>query len=314
MSRDSNIRRLLEEAERAAIAGDFTSADDLLRSAARLQDAELGPRHPDLANTLSNLAIVAEKTGRYGDAETFYRRAAAIASASLPPDHPAVADSRKNLEDFCRERGLPIETAAPPPSTPRRTLPWVAAIAIAALMAGALFVGRDSSSPEAPPLMSPTAPTGTKAIEPLPPPSIATAPAEEAVPPKDTPSGNRRSTAANNRLAAAASPRISLAAAQLCQTFSTSGQQWRCDPPREPAARGRIVLLTRVRVPQNATVVHRWYRAGTLQQSVRLPIRASMTDGYRTYSRQSIHGPGQWRVEVRSAGGDLLFEKSFTVR
>ena len=102
---------MLDQAERAAIAGDLASADELLRSAARIQEAELGPLHPDLVSTLNNLGIVAEKTGRPGDAEAFYRRAAATASASLPSDHPIVAESRKTLEDFCRERGLPIDAA-----------------------------------------------------------------------------------------------------------------------------------------------------------------------------------------------------------
>ncbi len=109
MSELQDAGRMLEAAEQAAIAGDFASADELLRGAARIQEAELGPLHPDLANTLNNLAIVAEKTGRLDDAETFYRRAVAIASASLPADHPMVAASRENLEDFCRARGLPID-------------------------------------------------------------------------------------------------------------------------------------------------------------------------------------------------------------
>ena len=91
---------------------DLALADELLRGAARIQEAELGPLHPDLANTLNNLAIVAEKTGRLDDAETFYRRAVAIASASLPADHPMIAASRENLEDFCRAHGLPIDPPA----------------------------------------------------------------------------------------------------------------------------------------------------------------------------------------------------------
>ena len=112
MSELQDAGRMLEVAEQAAIADDLASADELLRGAARIQEAELGPLHPDLANTLNNLAIVAEKTGRLGDAETFYRRAVAIASASLPVDHPMIAASRENLEDFCRARGVPIDTPA----------------------------------------------------------------------------------------------------------------------------------------------------------------------------------------------------------
>src|ERR1041385_8674066 len=100
MSALPDLRDMLARAEMAATSGDLASADELLRAAARIQEAELGPLHPDLANTLNNLGIVAEKTGRLGDAETFYRRAAAIASVSLPADHPMVAESRQNLADF----------------------------------------------------------------------------------------------------------------------------------------------------------------------------------------------------------------------
>lgn len=311
MPEGSTTHRLLDEAERAAIAGDFGSADELLRSAARLQEAELGPRHPDLASTLSNLAIVAEKTGRPNEAEQFYRRAAAIASASLPPDHPTVGDTRKNLEDFCRERGLPV-TAAAPSSTSRRTLPWLAALVLAAVIGGALFITRSAPSPEEPAPISTTPPPPPKVAEP--PPPVETAPVEKTAPPKATQSAGGGRTTPGSPRAAATLPRVSLASAQLCQTFSTTGPQWRCDPPDEPAARGRMVLLTRVKSPRDATVVHRWYREGALQQSVSLPTRASAVEGYRTYSRQSINTAGRWRVEVRSASGDLLFEKSFAVR
>lgn len=107
---------MLERAEQAATAGDFASADELLRSATRIQEETLGPLHPDLANTFNNLAIVAERTGNLGDAETFYRRAVAIASASLPPEHPMVVASRDNLESFCRARGVSID--APTPLSP----------------------------------------------------------------------------------------------------------------------------------------------------------------------------------------------------
>jgi hypothetical protein len=335
MAEELNTRSLLEQAERAAISGDFASADELLKRAARIQEAELGPLHPDLTQTLNNLAIVAEKTGRPGDAETFYRRAAAIASASLPPDHPTVADSRKNLEDFCRERGLPIEAAAPSttpllvshtsapaaplplPAAPRRTsrtLAWGVAIGVAAMIAGTLLVRRDSSSRETATPVSAAPHAATKAAEPPIPPPLVTTPVETAVPPKAAPRGNRPTPAGNRRAAAPTAAPISLAEAQLCQTFSTRGGRWRCDTAGDPMARGRIVLYTRVRSSRNGTVVHRWYRAGALQQSVRLPIRASAKNGYRTYSRRTIDSPGRWRVEVRSGGGDLLFEKSFAVR
>ena len=154
MAEERNAKHLVEQAERAAIAGDLAAADELLKAAARIQEAELGPVHPDLTSTLNNLAIVAEKAGRFSDAETFYRRAAAIASASLPPGHPTVADTRKNLEDFCRERGVPMAPpvgAIPVQAPPRKAqgkLPWVAAIILVAVIAGALLTRRNSPPPE----------------------------------------------------------------------------------------------------------------------------------------------------------------------
>ena len=118
MTEQQDARNLLERAEGAAKAGDLVSADEFLRRAARIQEQELGPHHPDLANTLNNLAIVAERTGRSSEAETFYRRAAAIAAAALPSDHPMTVASRQNLEDFCRARGLSVD--APAVTTPTR--------------------------------------------------------------------------------------------------------------------------------------------------------------------------------------------------
>src|SRR3954470_17684153 len=113
MSELPNVRTMLDAAEAAANSGDLSSANDLLHRVARIQEAELGPLHPDLANTLNNLAIVAETTGRMSDAENFYRRAVAVASASLPADDPQVVSSRQNLEAFCRNHALPVGAVPP---------------------------------------------------------------------------------------------------------------------------------------------------------------------------------------------------------
>jgi hypothetical protein len=117
---------IIQAAERAAEGGNFAAAEHLLREAARLQEAELGPRHPDLANTLNNLGIVCEMTGKPDEAEQYFRRAVSIARTSLPPDHPFVATSQKNLRDFCEARGKQIEAAAavaPPAPTPAEDSP-----------------------------------------------------------------------------------------------------------------------------------------------------------------------------------------------
>jgi hypothetical protein len=360
MSEVPDARQLLEMAERAAGDGDLSAADELLRSAARVQEDTLGPLHPDLANTLNNLAIVAERTGRLGDADTFYRRAAAIATASLPADDPMVAESRRNLEDFCREHGLPVVlpavTAPSPdtapgsdvPSTPlpvaqaeqataaqssppaprksSRRLEWVAVGAIVLVTVAAL-VKRPSSSRDTqetastrpPQAATPPAPTAASApieqppMPASPPPAVRT-PIERAPETTVAPRGGSRADVDKPRPSSRASGDVSLASAQLCQTFSASGSSWRCEPPGEPVVQGPLVLYTRIRSPRDASVVHRWYRDDTLRQAVKLTIRANASEGYRTYSRQRIDGVGSWRVEVRSAEGNLLHEQRFAAR
>ena len=355
----SEVAGMLEAARRAATGGDFANADELLRDAARIQEAELGPYHPDLANTLNNLAIVSEKTGRPADAETFYRRASAIASASLPADHPMVVESRRNLEDFCRARGLAIDpvagtafsasdaalgldafpeepsveekrpvtravtpptahvaTPTPAPAAPRtqRSMPsqsahagsreprsvpaWVIGAVIVVVVA--LLIGRAWWSRPASTDAPPSVPT------PSPPAAVAN-PIEPAQPSKDTPPpisppAERPSTSDVSVIA------------RLCQNFSTSDATWKCEPAGNPASPGPLVLYTRVKSARDVAVVHRWYRGDTLYQSVKLTVRANATEGYRTFSRQTVNTAESWRVEVQSAAGDLLYEQRFTVR
>ena len=350
MSELEEARRLLERAEQGAIAGDFISAEELLRRAAAIQEKELGPLHPDLANTLNNLAIVAEKSGRLAEAEAFYRRAAAIAVTALPSDHPMVAETRQNLADFCLAHGVRVDVRAPPPPvapppvapppvTPRpdpppstpmaaRPLPAAAtttpektshlvgwAVAGAVLLLAILLLiwrpwsPRKISTPAAAP-----EPQAAQAAEPAPPPSVGapagSAAVEQSKPSKAASRESERHVATSQPPAAGA---ITLAIAEVCRNFSTSGGTWRCQPVGSSVTPGPIVFYTRVKSPRDTTVVHRWYRGNTLRQSVRLGIHGNATEGYRTYSRQTVTN-GDWRVEVRSTDGALLNEQRFVVR
>ena len=113
MSESGPWQPAIDDAERAAGAGDYALAEQQLRQAAALQEAALGPLHPDLANTLNNLGVVCEITNRPEDAERAYRRAYKIAVSSLPSGHPFVATSLQNLTDFCNARQLPVNLPEP---------------------------------------------------------------------------------------------------------------------------------------------------------------------------------------------------------
>src|SRR5687768_7108076 len=146
MPEPREARSIVEEAEQAAAAGDYASAEQLLRDAAALQEQTLGPQHPDLANTLNNLGVVCEMTDNPIDAEHYFRRSYAIATATLAPDHPFVATSRKNLHDFCAARGRPMELPPSPPAVAA----WLEAPARAAPL-------RESSPPATPQDVTPIA-------------------------------------------------------------------------------------------------------------------------------------------------------------
>jgi hypothetical protein len=330
MTEQQDASQLIAEAERAAAAGDFESTHELLQRAVRRQENDLGPLHPDLANTLNNLAVVAERTGRVSEAEPLYRRAAAIAKAAFAADHPMVVESQQNLEDFCRAHGLSVVApeAVPQPTVPQPVPPlpaaprphpgaavspasrpsepvqssprrsgWLVVVAggVVVLMIAALLVSRSGRPGDG-------SPSGQA------PAAAAKQPAEPVASPPVPPSSASPTRAEQGR----GVPNATIDA-QLCRTFSTNGRNWRCDPIGESVSAGRLVLYTRIRSARNGAVVHRWYRGGTLRQSVTLPTRASASDGYRTYSRQTVNA-GDWRVEVRSTDGALLHEQRFVVR
>jgi len=79
---------------------------------------------------------------------------------------------------------------------------------------------------------------------------------------------------------------------------------------------GSLVFYTRLKSTGDTTVQHRWYRGDDLRKVVELRIRANPTDGYRTYSRNTVdnRSGGDWRVELRTKDGILLYEERFVVR
>jgi len=347
MPEPRDARSIIENAEQAAAAGNYSSAEELLREAAALQEKTLGPDHPDLANTLNNLGIVCEITDNPIDAEHYFRRAYAIATATLAPDHPFVLTSSKNLHDFCAARGRPVELrpstpqvaawlearghrpAAPDESSPSPKQQVVTPIprkkslrplALGALGGGFLLIV----------ILTMTRPWGSRAEEPAPPappPATAIAPAREtsaasATPPPAEPSARPQPTkpqptrsdadAVTPKARKSSAEMPTVVSAQLC----TALRVWRCQAADSQVAPGPMFFYTQVKSATDTTIEHRWYQGDRLRQAVQLRIQANPGAGYRTYSRNTISSEavGEWRVELRSADGAVLDEVRFTVR
>jgi hypothetical protein len=350
MMEPREARSILDNAEQAAAAGNYSSAEKLLREAAALQEQTLGPHHPDLANTLNNLGVVCEMADNPIDAEHYFRRAYAIAAATLAPDHPFVATSNKNLHDFCTARGRPMELPPSPPEVaawleapapraapPRESSPMAPAktldvtpiprkrslrpVAFGALSAIALLAV----------VLVMIRPWSSGVEETQSPPATAIAPAQETPAPRPTrppgePTPQRQPTAKSTqptrREAEAVSdgptsPTTSAAipivvTARLCTALSA----WQCEAAESQVAPGPLFFYTQVKSAISTTIEHRWYQGDRLRQAVRLRIQANPDAGYRTYSRHAIGSErvGDWRVELRSADGAVLHEERFTVR
>jgi hypothetical protein len=330
------LSSILSAAETAAAAGDFSAAAAALRQALDVQEATLGPSHPDLADTLNNLGVASERAKQLDEAERYYRRALAVATAAFPADHPFVATSLANLREFCDANGRPFEPpAAPPPKpqpvqpappklerpparvaapapvpapggtlhdAPARSLNPIAVggailIVIAIVVGFALRGGSESTAPP-PPSPSPASP---------PPP---------AAPPPPAQAQGRAPAPASGRAATSPAPgQPSLVNARLCRRLVTDEGTWNCEPAVSPVSPGSLTFLTRIRSARNTTVQHRWYRGQDLVRSASLEITASPTEGYRTYSRFVVTaGNAEWRIELRASDGTLLHEERFVVR
>jgi hypothetical protein len=338
-------RSIVEHAEQAAAAGNYASAEELLREAAALQEQTLGPDHPDLANTLNNLGVVCEITDNPIDAEHYFRRACSIASATLAPDHPFVVTSSKNLHDFCAARGRPVELRPSPPGVaawleapshraapPRESSPAkkpdvtpiprkrsLRPLALGALGGVALLIvivmmtrPGGSRAEETKPLAATAPPPAeTSAPSRTPPPAEPIAPPQATAKLQPTRSeADAVSARPDTMTTSAVTP--ALVTAQLC----TALRAWRCAAADSHVPPGPMFFYTQVKSATATTIEHRWYQGDRLRQAVQLRIEANPAAGYRTYSRHTISSElaGEWRVELRSADGAVLHEVRFTVR
>ena len=232
-----------------------------------------------------------------------------------------------------------VRTPLPPQPLPASPTPWIARIAVAAVVVALVVAWAVWRREPAAPAPAPTAPVAAPAAKRIPPakkaaatPAKATAPptpapttgavsAGETTPQATTTSAAKSSAAAEAAGSTAAATSganggaTTITDARLCRELSTSGA-WTCVPVEQPVAPGRLFFLTRLDVPATTEVSHRWYRGEEVVRSVSLRIPAAGRPGYRSYSRLTIDPgrSGPWRVELRSADGAVLAVERFTVQ
>jgi len=303
----SPIDAIRDSAQRAALSGDFTGAESLLREVARLQADSLGSQHPDLASTFNNLGVVCERTINLLDAGKFYRQAWSVASACLRPDDPLVITSRNNFNEFHRALGL-VDTAVFPlvevsasvrESESVRPAVFLGIVTVAALL-GQLAIWWVRAPVAVEPVeqralelgnpLEPVRPTSSQQNHSIDRPAVS----ESTVP---------TSTHAEARLIEVS----------LCESLSTTSSRWECTPTSDPAAGGWMYFYTRIVAPTSSRVHHRWYQNDVLRRDVSLAVQANPSAGYRTYSRQRVES-GDWRVAVVDANGVVLREERVAVR
>jgi class 3 adenylate cyclase/tetratricopeptide (TPR) repeat protein len=77
--------------------GRYTEARALGERALAIRERALGPDHPDVAQSLNNLAVVQYQAGRFAEAAHLYEQALAIREKALGAEHLDVAESLNDL-------------------------------------------------------------------------------------------------------------------------------------------------------------------------------------------------------------------------
>ena len=85
--------------------GQYAAAIPLAEKALVIREHVLGKDHPDVAQSLNNLAGLYQTEGRYTEAEPLYRRSLQIYEIHLGKDNPNVANSLNNLAELYRLQG-----------------------------------------------------------------------------------------------------------------------------------------------------------------------------------------------------------------
>jgi hypothetical protein len=324
-------------------SGDLDAAEREYRRAHEIAAASRPADDPLVTTSAQNLREFCEANGRPLDRPApapvvapvpvpAAPREVDVPTAIVPrPEIPAVPAPSPAASTKTEPRVAPVPAPAPQPapgtmpsrppvkpvSTVGRRLPIPLLVALGALVILAIwfFAGRRNGDAAAPPEAAapdsvPASPPATSApATPAPVPAPVAAPLPAPARSAASPAPGRET--APPRTGAAADVPITVADARLCTALSAN---YECKTAGDTVAPGRLTYLTRLIVPQDTRVVHRWYRDDELRQAVRLEV-PPRRQGFRTFSRGTVHvTPGEWHVELRTLDGRVLHTVKFQVR
>lgn len=104
-ARGDDWKKLNSEVVRLYHAGKYTEAIEIAKRVLALTETQLGPDHPDVGQSLNNLALLYNNQGRTAEAEALYKRSLDIGEKALGSDHPNVGTTLNNLAELYRIRG-----------------------------------------------------------------------------------------------------------------------------------------------------------------------------------------------------------------
>jgi hypothetical protein len=244
-----------------------------------------------------------------------------LTPAAAKPSAPSAARPARHTGSI-----PPAVAIATESQSPRLAGAIIAAIVVAAAVLVYWVAFRGSGSNEQAPQATTSGPPPDPARPPAPPPAAPEKdPSQTAREAPEHATGAPQSTPAPTPVEPPPAPPtpskkgapggIALVVARLCGSLGTAAPEWTCTPPADPVEPGRLTFYTRVRTPAATSIVHRWYRDGSLRQEVELAVSANTGAGFRTYSRHVVEpGSADWRIEVRTGDGTVLHEERFVVR
>jgi len=99
------VKQLDAEVEQLYAAGKYVEAIAIAEQSLAWREVELGPEHPDTAQSLNYLALLHHVQGLYAKAEPLFQRALAIREKALGPEHPDTAQSLNDLAELYGSQG-----------------------------------------------------------------------------------------------------------------------------------------------------------------------------------------------------------------